>query len=110
MRRWHVYLLVWALFLIALSFIPGRGTPPQGFPVDKLLHALAFGYLGYLSARSFGWWGLLIALVFGAASEFLQFLAPQRDVAVLDLAANEAGIVAGFLIGFLRRRRALQTG
>ena len=52
----------------------------------------------------------MIAIVFGAASEFLQFLAPQRDVAVLDLVANEAGIVAGFLIGFLRRRRALQTG
>ena len=110
MRRWHLYLFVWALFLIALSFIPGRGAPPQRFPVDKLLHALAFGYLGYLSARSFGWWGLLVSILFGAASEFLQFLAPQRDVAVLDLAANEVGIVAGFLIDFLRRRRALQTG
>lgn len=110
MRRYYIYLIVWGLFLIALSFIPGRETLPQKFPLDKVLHAVAFGYLGYLSARSLGWWGLFVALVFGAASEFLQFLAPQRDVAVLDLAANEAGIVAGFFIGFVRRRRALQAG
>jgi hypothetical protein len=110
MRRYHIYLIVWGLFLIALSLIQGRGVPPQKFQVDKVLHALAFGYLGYLSARSLGWWGLLITLVFGAANELLQFAAPERNVTFLDFAANEAGIIAGFFIGYLRRRRAISAG
>jgi len=109
MRRYHIYLMVWGLFLIALSFIPGLEMPARKFPADKILHALTFGYLGYLAARALGWWGLLVVLVFGAINELQQFFVPGRHVAVLDLLANEAGIVAGFFIGFIRRRRALQA-
>lgn len=109
MQRYHVYLVVWGLFLVALSLIPGRQVAVHRFPVDKLLHAVAFMYLGYLAARSLGWWGLLVVVAFGAAHEFVQFIAPYREVAFLDIIANEAGAVAGFFAGFLRRRRALQA-
>jgi glycopeptide antibiotics resistance protein len=110
MRRYHLYLIVWGLFLIALSLIPGREAVPQRFPLDKVLHFIAFGYLGYLSARSLGWWGLLITLVFGAVNELLQLVASQRNVTFLDFAANEAGVIAGFFIGYIRSRRAISTG
>ena len=95
---------------MALSLIPGRISTEQKFPMDKVLHFFAFGYLGYLAARSLGWWGLLIVLAFGVANEFLQYLAPKREVAFLDLASNEAGVVIGFFIGYWRRRRALRAG
>jgi len=109
-RRHHVYLVLWGVFLIALSFIPGRETPVQRFQIDKILHILAFGYMGYLAAVTFGWWGGIIALLFGALNEVQQFIAPGREVAWFDFLANEAGVIAGFLIGFLRRRREVSTG
>lgn len=88
---------------------------PQRLHVDKLLHLITFAYLGYLAARSIGWWGLAVAVVFGILNEILQFAAPERDVAVWDFIANEAGVALGFVVGFLRRRylrrsRALSTG
>lgn len=110
MRRYHIYFIIWGLFLVTLSLIPERVGAEQKFPIDKIMHALAFAYLGYLSARSLGWWGLVITLVFGGANELLQLVAPGRQVAVLDFAANEIGIIAGFFIGYARRRRALSTG
>jgi VanZ family protein len=101
---------MWGVFLIILSFIPGRDVPAQQFPVDKILHAAVFAYLGYLAARGLGWWGLAIAAVFGILNEVIQFAAPGRDVGMWDFVANEAGILVGFIAGFLRRRRALSTG
>jgi len=77
--------------------------------MDKVLHFFAFSYLGYLTARSLGWWGLLGIAAFGVGNEFLQYLSPGRQVAFLDLASNELGIIAGFFIGYLRRRRALSA-
>ncbi|MBD3286037.1 hypothetical protein GF338_06835 [candidate division WOR-3 bacterium] len=110
MRRQHVYLILWGVFLLALSFIPGREMPAQRFQPDKILHLLAFAYLGYLSSRTLGWWGLVAAVGFGAINEMQQLLVPGRQVAWLDLAANEAGALLGFFIGYLRRRREIQTG
>ncbi len=107
MKRQHLYLIVWGLFLISLSLIPGRITAANKFPMDKVLHFFAFSYLGYLSGRSLGWWGAAVVLIFGAGNEFLQYLAPARQVAFLDIASNELGIILGFIIGYFRRKRAL---
>jgi len=110
MRRSHIYLIVWGLFLVVLSFIPGRPQPTQGFHPDKLMHLAAFGYLGYLAGRSFGLWALFAAVGFGFINELQQLISPGREVAVWDFLANEIGVVAGFAVGFVRRRRALRTG
>jgi VanZ family protein len=108
-QRHHIYLILWGLFLIALSLIPGRQMPHK-ISVDKFFHVITFAYLGYLAARSLGWWGLAVAVVFGILNEIQQFVAPGREVVVWDFVANEIGVIAGFIIGFLRRRRALSTG
>lgn len=109
MRRWHVYLIVWGLFLAVLSFIPGREMPAQRFQADKILHLIAFAYLGYLAARSLGWWGLVLVIGFAALNEFQQIFAVGREISWIDFAANQIGALLGFTIGYLRRRRALQT-
>ncbi|NLI98989.1 VanZ family protein [bacterium] len=110
MRRYHVYLIVWVLFLVALSLIPGRITPAHKFPMDKILHFFAFSYLGYLTSRSFGWWAAILVLAFGAGNEFLQLLAPGRQVGFWDIAFNEAGIITGYFLGYWRKKRALSAG
>ncbi len=110
MRRHHIYLIAWGLFLVALSLIPGRLGAEQEFPIDKIMHACAFAYLGYLSARALGWWGLLITVAFGAVNELLQYVSPGRHVGFVDFAANEIGVLIGFFLGYIRRRRALSAG
>ncbi len=95
------------MFLISLSLIPGRISIVNKFPMDKVLHFFAFSYLGFLSGRSLGWWGVLVVLVFGVGNEFLQYLTPGRNVAFFDIASNELGIIVGFIIGYARRKRAV---
>ena len=98
--RFHWLLLGWLLVLavVALSLTPSpvETGVEQG---DKLGHLLAYFSL-------MAWWGqlqprsnrlLLLFLLMGAGLELLQGLTPTREPSLLDMLANAAGAVLGWL-------------
>jgi VanZ family protein len=92
-------LLIAAIVYFSLATLAIEADVPQG---DKLGHLLAYGAL-------MAWWSQLyvsaatrlrLALVFvalGAAMELAQGLTPSRYPELLDLAANTAGVLLGWL-------------
>ena len=97
---------VWSAVLLFLGNQPaldvGRDLPPG---TDKVAHFVIYGILGALCA--WGWArvrsparAILVAaaILVGAADEWNQRTVPGRSSEVADLAADMAGIAAGFLI------------
>lgn len=103
------YRLLWlvagwmlVLLLICLSLVPGPAAPPatQG---DKFMHVFAyaalmswFANLYPAPARRIGMAAGFIAL--GIALEFAQRWTGYRTFDIADMAANAAGVVAGWWV------------
>lgn len=102
LSRW-IPALVWAAVLLWLGRRPPEAVPsgPAGF--DKLLHAGAYGLLGFLAgwaARRKGLlWGAGAALLVGAIDEWGQASVRGRYPDLLDLAADVVGGAIGGWIG-----------
>lgn len=105
----------WALLILLVSSIPGDFIP-AGLDIwgdigpDKILHLFLFGIFSFLMMRDLFRFRpealkplnvisiILIGMVFGIFTETLQrFFIPGRSGNVLDLAADAAGIIAGWL-------------
>lgn len=104
--------LLFAGCCLALLYGLFRPAPPPELfaQSDKALHLLAFGTLALTSRLAFprvaGWQlaALLLALV--PLLEWLQhYLQPARQFSALDMAANLAGVMLGWLAITLLRRR-----
>ncbi|MHB1121361.1 MAG: VanZ family protein [Ramlibacter sp.] len=97
-RRWVFWLCMTAVLGLCLM-PPAQHLPSTGW--DKANHALAFAVLAVLglatdparAARV-----LLGLLAFGAAIEVLQSLTGYRTAEWLDLVADGAGLLAGWLL------------
>ena len=99
--RW-VVIAAYSVLLIIVALLPARlAAHGPDFP-DWISHAVAYGlqsgliYWGLIPV--FGWRGamtgaILGTIVFGAATEVLQFLRPGRSVEFKDLAADAGGAV-----------------
>jgi len=94
-------LLVCVLVVSYLAFAPLEGLP--GPSNDKLNHLLAFGMLSWLADRSYPGrrlepyrWTLLLG--YGLIIELIQGFLPYRELSLLDLAADAAGILGYSLI------------
>lgn len=113
MRALHWRWVLGALMVAAVAFAvrplaPGQG-PENWFPyADKLHHLWFFALLWWLGRRAGiaatpGW--ALALLAFGVAIEGAQALTPTREVSLLDVAADGAGIAVGWLASLGRASR-----
>jgi VanZ family protein len=116
----HLSLLLaigWGCAIYYLSSLPGVDTQPLFFHQDKLLHAAAFGALGFLLMGAFrpGIHGhsrfqLLIAIMiagtYGILDEIHQRYVPGRMPDVYDILADFAGATLGvWLLHAIVKRR-----
>jgi VanZ family protein len=110
--------IIWAGVIFFLSSQPGMDIPPPFPHMDKLLHALAFGLLGFFllgglrpgkDGYSSGQLLLAIAIagIYGVLDEVHQHFVPGRMPDVLDVLADFIGAVLGvyLLHAFVRRSR-----
>ncbi len=98
----------YALVILYLSTKPQTGLPPIDH-LDKLLHFIAYGGLGFLCAWALNysivasWKRILlastcIATIYGIINEIVQMYLPTRSTEILDALANGAGAVVGALL------------
>ncbi|GLC27331.1 VanZ family protein [Roseisolibacter agri] len=104
---------VWATLVLVATSWPNPGLPQAG-RVDKVLHALSYGLLGWLVGRAVpaSTRGQLAAafaglVAFGALDEWHQGFIPGRATSGADLLADAVGALVGLLLYAARRRRAL---
>jgi VanZ family protein len=113
--------IAFAILMVAVSSFPDVQLPSIGTgDLDKLLHVLEYGLLGFLVARGWGpwragsrhaagiWIPAMILLAFAAADEYHQHWIPGRWPEWWDWAADTAGIVIGYTLGALANRAAAQ--
>lgn len=102
-RRWGPA-LAWAALILFLGTRPGDGLPLPAIPgLDKAVHAVVYGLLGFLVVRALDiagarqslLWGAAIGLVWGILDEAAQTATPGRAAEVGDLLADVAGAAAG---------------
>lgn len=120
--RRRLAVLVYGLAILALTLapVPDRVSSFVDAPdLDKLVHAVMFGGLGFLACWALGFsralrtvvLALLLAWGMAGLVEFLQGLVPYRMPDLADFVAGALGAVAGvaaFAVGaaLLRRRVA----
>ena len=113
LRRLSAALLVAAAAFSFWAALQPSLEPP-GHGVDKLVHAAVFGLLAGLAlaaAPNRRWLLLNLSALagLGALIEVAQYLLPDRDASLVDLASDLAGIAMGawaarHVIGFGRER------
>lgn len=110
--RWAIN-VGYAILLIVMAVMPQTSSVAVSVVPDWLAHATAYGIqaglLFWALSPIFGGAGALAAGIlgaglFGAATEVLQFLQPERTVEFRDVVANGVGaIVVGLSIAIVTR-------
>lgn len=101
----------WAVFVLALTSLPGQALPavPIAY-LDKVVHFGLYAVLGALVARAAkpsGWprrrlvAAGLVVIAGGAFDELHQLFIPGRGCSALDWLADSTGAVAGLSLGML---------
>jgi VanZ family protein len=100
----------WLLALIvAGSLIPAPYVPQTGIS-DKLGHALGYGLLAVLGLYAYPRRGVMVLFgVFGlgVGLEAAQAFTPTRSFEWLDIVANGAGVLLGFLVVAVVNRKVV---
>jgi len=118
-KQW--FTLIWALFILILTGIPGDQIPKiptflEWLSPDKAVHLIMFGVLSYLilfgnrqqyvESRNRSYYiviAVLISAVYGIITELLQhYVFIGRYASVFDGAANILGAAGGGLVYFLQ--------
>lgn len=103
--------LAWVVLLSWESGRPGTEVHIQP-PIDKVVHASAFGVLGFFLALGAGrlrgkilWLVPLLVSAFGFLDEFHQSFSPGRSVSALDWLADTVGGIAAAVAWWLAWRQ-----
>ena len=109
-NRIRLFLLVYVLLVIVVSFLPSSGEPST-LPIDKVGHFIAYAGMAILALLSFETWPARLAALVGAIGlggllEWGQSFIPGREMSWLDELANTLGVLAG-AVGFRLWGRAL---
>ena len=115
------FLFLYSGFIFFLSTRPAPAPSYILFPhIDKLFHAIEYGVLGWLWFRVLGRAGpegrglkapllsLIICLIYAAADESLQRLAPNRLSSAGDVLADGAGAAIAIGLGRWARGRGVR--
>jgi glycopeptide antibiotics resistance protein len=119
--------ILWSIFIWALSLFPGRYLPgiPDFFQLlkpDKIIHLILFATFVYLLLQSilkqygyvfFRFYGTIIALItgigFGALTEYLQYsMNINRSGNIYDFIANTLGCLLGLALFLILRRKKMR--
>lgn len=112
-------LLVYLLFVVAVSFMPFGGTGASlnnvmvlSLRLDYLLHMLVFIPLVPLWRMTFPNhnWGVIIplAILLSAAAEVSHFFIPYRAYNINDLISNVAGVILGIIPAIIIDRNIIK--
>lgn len=102
LAAWAVTVVILALTLSPAALVPRTGVDHA----DKIFHAVAFCVWAMLVTGGWrwpGWLVLVVAAVFGGATESVQPLS-GREAELADLAADLAGAAVGLWAGLRLRR------
>lgn len=112
-RAWQS-VVVWLLFQLTLTSLPGALLPPLGgFRIDWVAHFCLYFGLGFLVARAgvmAQWSALRLALtwiaiaVFGVVDEFHEQFIPGRGAELMDWIMDATGSWLGLVIGYVAMR------
>ena len=116
----RVVLPLWAamlLFTIVSELLPGDSAPMMALSVthvnDKVLHFSAYAVVTFIPVfglRLSTAMGCIITTeLVGIGLEFTQLFVRQRSCDPYDMAANTAGVIAGFMIAIAGRTRFIRT-
>lgn len=102
----------WMVLIFVLSSQPSLAVPSSIPQADKLIHALAYGVLGYFFSRSFAPFEVIsikrillvttLVTVCGITDEFHQLFVPGRVASIWDVLADCAGGMIVALIMYWR--------
>jgi VanZ family protein len=103
--------LGWAGLIFYLSHLPGASIPPLIFGMDKVVHAMVFGILGFFvmgamkamesDKRVFQpWLAVVLVIAYGVLDEFHQHFVPGRTPDILDVMADTVGGMLGVWISY----------
>ena len=114
--RWRkLWLLIGWLLVASVTYLSLVPDPPT-LPVsagDKVGHVLAYGtlMLWFLQLNPPSRWAVLAAalVTIGIVLELVQGLSAARSAELLDVLANTAGVLCGWLLGHTRAATALQA-
>lgn len=118
-----LYLILWALFILALSIGPSPNLPETNFfEPDKLAHLFVYGVLVYLALRALKGvkkvtvqtiiLTVILSALYGLFLEIIQKLFfPYRFFEWGDVLANSIGSVLGWIIFsyFNKRKSSILT-
>lgn len=86
-------------FLSSQPHLPRYPRPLIDLLLKKVAHLLEYAVLAILLHRgvgdNYGWWALLIGVLYAASDEFHQSFVPGRNAELLDLAFDILGVVLG---------------
>lgn len=111
--------LVWTLFILVFTLIPGKALPSVSYAqIDKLVHFFFFAVLMILTSYSlqkvndnkglainFLMIAFLYSITLGATIEVIQLVVPGRDFSFVDIFANCIGAGIGCLVFMLFRKK-----
>lgn len=108
--------VAWMALLFVLSHQPGSRIGAR-HPVDKILHAFAFGVLAFLLAlgnrvrwRRFNLWMVpLVVASLGVVDEFHQSFVPGREVGWMDVAADAIGACFAVALWWAANRQGAES-
>lgn len=115
MRNYRVLLILWSVFILVVTLLPGEDIPDGFFTslpyFDKLAHGglfLVYAFLlrGFFSKYFFSHFSsskiflitLLIALTYGILIECIQLFVPHRNFEFSDILADFIGTITGLFI------------
>lgn len=102
--------IIWAGLIFYLSSIPDLKTSLETFwdiILRKIAHIVEYSVLFLLLSRAMKKpliWPIIISILYAILDEFHQSFVPGRNMALLDVCFDSAGILLGFL-GQLRINR-----
>ena len=109
----HAWLALGALWVAAVIYLSLIPPPPQPLPfsyLDKVEHALAYGFLMLWFVQAYPKTqprmvvaGLLIVL--GIVLEYLQRMTGYREFSYADMLANGAGVLLGWALAYSALRK-----
>lgn len=106
------WVLVWcalAAITSVLYLLPNAG-PPGRHQLDKIVHLIAFGAIGFSSVLASSRFRLSVPLSMSAVLamilEWLQSYVPGREYSMLDWTANLVGVVLGIVAALAFRALA----
>jgi len=96
--------IIWAGLIFYLSSIPDLKTGLETFwdiILRKMAHIVEYGILFLLLAKAMKKpliWPIILSILYAISDEFHQSFVPGRNMALLDVYFDSAGILLGYLI------------